>query len=209
MITVQPSSSFEATAQFDTALAGTLGVRITDNAGNTTTARVTAGIAEYPAGSGIYAVTLTAPATAGQYTLVWDDGAGGDWAIDDLLVTTVIAVSGISGDAYATVDELARVLKIRSPSSEETEAMTRVLVTAAGEINSEIDLADDDPDLTGWQLALAAEVNLERAVEHWQQGSVAFGIIGLGDGAVAYTARDSWDRHAHKLAPLKSQWGIA
>ena len=65
MITVQPSTSFEAVAQFDTGLTGTLGVRITDNAGATTLARTTAGITEYPAGSGIYAVTLTSPGAGG------------------------------------------------------------------------------------------------------------------------------------------------
>lgn len=110
---------------------------------------------------------------------------------------------------YATVNELARILKIRTPSAEQTVAMTRVLVTAAGEIDAEIDREDDDP-ISGWQLSLAAEVNLERAVEHWRQQESPFGIIGLGGdlGATA-TARDSWTRHALKLAPLKAQWGIA
>ena len=54
--------------------------------------------------------------------------------------------------------------------------------TAAGEINSEIDLAADE-GLAGWQVALAAEVNLERAVEHWRQQESPFGLIGLGCGA--------------------------
>lgn len=41
-----PSSTFEATATgFATGLTGTIGVRILDNAGATTTATVTAGIA--------------------------------------------------------------------------------------------------------------------------------------------------------------------
>jgi hypothetical protein len=26
---------------------------------------------------------------------------------------------------------------------------------------------------------------------------------------MTYTARDSWDRHAHKLAVLKGSWGIS
>ena len=87
--------------------------------------------------------------------------------------------------------------------------MERVLLVAAGEINAEIDLATDD-GLAGWQLSLAAEVNLERAVEHWRQQEAPFGLIGLGPELPAErTARDSWDRHAHKLAPLKAQWGIA
>jgi hypothetical protein len=53
-------------------------------------------------------------------------------------------------------------------------------------------------------------VNLERAVEHWRQQESPFGLIGLGAELPAErTARDSWERHAHKLAPLKGQWGLA
>lgn len=112
--------------------------------------------------------------------------------------------------AYATAEELARILKIRTPTTEQTAAMTRVLDAAAGEINAEIDRADTDDDLAGWQLALVEEVNLERAVEHWQQMETPFGIIGLGAdlGAIA-TSRDSWMRHALKLQPLKTRWGLA
>lgn len=110
---------------------------------------------------------------------------------------------------YTTTDELQRILKIRDASDEQTAAMTRVLTTAYVEIVSEIDLATDIV-LTDDQTQLAAEVQLERAVEHWQQGGTPFGIIGIDDrGGTSYIARDSWERHALKLAPLKSQWGIA
>jgi hypothetical protein len=109
---VNPSTSFEAVAKFPTGLTGTLGVRIIDNAGATTIARVTAGIAEYPAGSGIYAKTLTSPGTAGQYTIVWDD-ADDHWAVEDLLVTTeeTSAIIG-SGHLYVTADDLKEILAI-------------------------------------------------------------------------------------------------
>ena len=33
------------------------------------------------------------------------------------------------------------------------------------------------------------------------------GIVGLGDDGATYTAKDSWDRHALKLMPLKGSWG--
>lgn len=90
MITVAPSASFEATALFATGLTGTLGVRILDNAGATTTARATVGIAEYPAGSGNYYVSLTAPSVAGDYSVFWDNGAvtPGNVATEDLRVTS-------------------------------------------------------------------------------------------------------------------------
>jgi hypothetical protein len=110
MITAAPSTTFEAVAQFATGLAGTLGVRITDNAGATTVARVTAGIAEYPAGSGIYAKTLTAPATAGQYTVLWDDGT--NFAPDDLIVTANAAAAVSTSNLYVTADELKTTLDL-------------------------------------------------------------------------------------------------
>jgi hypothetical protein len=142
--------------------------------------------------------------TAGLwYRLIFVDADG-----DELLPTVPVQnVTPIT--AYATVDELMRILKIRNPSEEQLAAGERVLLAAAGEINSEIDL-DDDEGLAGWQVALAQEVNLERAVEHWRQQESPFGLIGLGAELPAErTARDSWERHAHKLAPLKSKFGIA
>jgi hypothetical protein len=88
--------------------------------------------------------------------------------------------------------------------------MQRVLDAAAGEINSEIGLTADD--LNGWQLALAEQVCIERAVEHWHARPVGFGIVGLDSESPIRIARDTWERHAHKLAPLKSGetgWGFA
>jgi hypothetical protein len=130
---------------------------------------------------------------------------------------------------YTTVDELARVLRLRAPTEAQGEAMQRVIDTAAGEINREIGTAwpdagsasfpfagTTDPD-TGAYIdvpdplagALVTEVNLERAVEHWQQQESPFGVIGLGESVPTVTAKDTWDRHANKLAPLKRTWGLA
>jgi len=122
-----------------------------------------------------------------------------------------VPVQNLASDStpYATVDELARILKIRTPTDDQTVAMERVLLAAAGEINAEMDRADDDDDLAGWQLSLATEVNLERAVEHWRQQEAPFGVIGLGGELPTHLGRDSWERHALKLAPLKTQWGVA
>lgn len=117
MITAAPSSTFEATASgFATGLTGTIGVRILDNAGATTTARVTAGIAEYPASSGVYYVSLTAPSTAGQYTLLWDNGSTtpGNIATEDLVVTYTITSATAAANEYVTVSELKNTLAITS-----------------------------------------------------------------------------------------------
>jgi hypothetical protein len=113
-----------------------------------------------------------------------------------------------SSTPYATVDELFRLLKIANPTAAQTLAGERVLLAASGEIDSEIDLAADDDPLAGWQLALVEEVNLERAVELWRE--TPFGIVGIdSDIGGTHTARNTWERYAHKLAPLKSQWGLA
>src|SRR5215471_7940486 len=93
--------------------------------------------------------------------------------------------------AYTTVDELARVLRLRQPSEAQGAAMQRVLDTAAGEINRCIGTAWGSADAASWPdtpdvpdalaAALVTEVNLERAVEHWQQQESPFGVIGLGE----------------------------
>jgi hypothetical protein len=110
MIYAAPSTTFEAaTEPVTTGLVSTIGVRIVDGQGATTTARTTAGIVETPAGSGIYVATLTAPATAGQYVVVWDTGSG-QYANEDLVVTTATTVSVISGSfTYDPTTDLGQV----------------------------------------------------------------------------------------------------
>jgi hypothetical protein len=194
------------------ATGATLGVRLLDNQGATTIARAT-GFVEYPAGSGVYYLAAyTFPDDGGDYTLLYDDDGGtaavGHVATEGVEVTSSAPAEPPTGDTYATADELARRLKIRAPSAEQTAQMDQVLLMAAGEINSEIDLAVD-VDLESWQLALAAEVNLKRAVELWAESP--FGILGLETAELfaTHTARNTWERYAHMLAPLKDQWGLA
>lgn len=109
---------------------------------------------------------------------------------------------------YTTTDELSRALEMRSPSAEQIADMQRVIDAAGLEIVFECGTAYGTAAGTA-TLALLAEVNLERAVEHWQQSKAPFGVIGFGDAVPVMVARDTWDRHAHKLAPLKVSWGIA
>jgi hypothetical protein len=134
---------------------------------------------------------------------VFVDGNG-----DESAPTTPIQNTS-SDSVYATSAELARILKIRTPTADQSVALTRVLVAAAGEINAEIDRAEDDP-IAGWQLSLAAEVNLERAAELWKEQEVQFGLVGVGSefGATRIST-NTWEKYAYKLAPLKGQWGIA
>lgn len=138
------------------------------------------------------------------YRIVFLDATG-----DVGLPTTPVQNTSAVRPVYATVSELARLLRVSA--SDRHAALLRVLESAATEIDSEIGTADINGNSLpyGAPPAIVSEVNLERAVEHWQQMQSPFGIIGLGDLQTAYTARDSWDRHAHKLAPLKAGWGIA
>lgn len=114
----------------------------------------------------------------------------------------------VAAVTYADVTELARILKIRSPSSEQTVAMQRVLDTAAGEIASELDLTSSLSET--WQLALAEQVNLDRAADLWWHAEARTGFTGLiGEEGVTSPGRYSWERYAQRLAPLKQQWGVA
>lgn len=105
---------------------------------------------------------------------------------------------------YATVSELAAILHVTEATN--TAPLTRVLTAAAAEIDAELGLDAPFSDIP----ALVTEVNLERAVEHWQQMKSPFGIIGLGsESGGLFAATDSWNRHANKLAPYKASWGVA
>jgi hypothetical protein len=112
---------------------------------------------------------------------------------------------------YASVSELAQLLRVNA--TQRHNSLMRVLKSAAEEIDHEIGTVDISGMVTPYSNppAVARQVNIERAVEHWKQEQAPFGLIGLGDETMAYTARDSWDRHAHKLAILKGEsgWGIA
>jgi hypothetical protein len=195
----------------ETGLVGTLAVGIYD--GDTAIiALTTSGVNEIGS-TGVYEADMAlAPDDAGAYVLIasLDGSLDPDQVLTEvLLITSSAPFDTPSGNTYATRDELARILKIVNPNADEQAAMDRVLLAAAGEIDSEIDFSGAN-DLTGWQIALASEVNLERAVEHWRQEESPFGLLGLGsEVGPTHTATDSWSRHANKLAPLKEQWGLA
>jgi hypothetical protein len=189
-----------------------LGVRVIDNSGATTIARTT-GFVEFPAGTGLYYLDpFTFPDVRGSYTLLYDDDAGvgapGHTATEDLEISST-AGDPFTGDTYISADELARILKIRAPSPEQTAALERVLIAATHEINEEIDREDDDP-VTGAETSLAEQVCLQRATELWHLQEVPLGLAGLGsEFGATHLARNSWDKYAYTLAPLKRQWGFA
>ena len=114
---------------------------------------------------------------------------------------------GPAGGSYATVEELARILLIPTPTAPQAAAMARVLNAAAAEITAylglEEALVEPYPDLV-------VEVNLERAVEHWKQEQSPFGIVVLGgELPPGHAGVNAWRRHARTLLPLKRSWGVS
>lgn len=208
---VPPAATFEAVIEVgETGLVGTVGVEVNDNLGAVSVPFSTSGITEIA--PGVYSASgLVAPTVAGQYTLLWRRGAGGEvLGIDDLLVTSSAVPPVPISDAYVDVNELFRVVRIRTPTPAQIAAAERVIVTSAGEINSEISRTDGT--LPDWGYQLCAFVNLKRAVEHWQQEEAPMGITGLtGENLrlVQTEPLDTWPTYQAILAPLKEGWGLS
>jgi hypothetical protein len=95
---VEQSVSFEAICEVGIAgLVGTIALQIEDNQGNVVVASSTAGIIESPANSGFYQATRSAPASLGQYSLVWSDD--GSYTEEHTIVDDLVVVAAGSGDA--------------------------------------------------------------------------------------------------------------
>jgi hypothetical protein len=213
-VNVAPQSTFEAVIDTGTTgLTGVIGVGANDNQGGQAIAFSTAGVLEIA--PGVYSVSLTAPATAGQYTLIWRQGAGGEvLGIEDLLVTYTAAAPapGPPVTVYATLAELQRVLQKPSPTLDEQAAMQRDLDAAALEINLDLSYTPDTnppPDPGTPQFGLLAAVNLDRAVELWAAHQRPFGAQNAGpDMMPLVSPRDTWYRHHLRLNPLRTLYPI-
>lgn len=129
-IVVAPGATFEAWAMFPTGLAGTLGVRIRDGAGSDFLARTTSGISEDIASSGVYRKSnFTAPTTAGQYQIVWDDGSG-TYATEELLVTYTAPAVSASGKAYCTTTDVKTALGLTGTRYADTDITLCILAAS-------------------------------------------------------------------------------
>ena len=138
MIWVAPGATFEATLQgATTGLTGTIGVRILDGAGATTVARSTSGIVEYPSGSGFYTATLTAPTTAGQYSVLWDTGSVGptSTSAEDLTVTySQATTAGPSGSDLVTLAQAREFLQKQSVDTSQDSILQNVISRASAAV---------------------------------------------------------------------------
>lgn len=140
------------------------------------------------------------------YRITFVDG-GGNLSLPSAPVQNLT----LTHPAYATVDELFRVLKVRTPSGAQTVAAQRDLDTATLEIDTELDRVDDTVPFTDSQLALIGDVCLDRAADLWRHRESAAGMLGIPDETVAspQPMRYAWTRYAQRLSPLKEQFGLA
>lgn len=112
--------------------------------------------------------------------------------------------------AYATTDELFRILKVQNASADRIAAAQGDLDTATIEIDAELDFASGHASMTTEQLELVKGVCLDRAADLWRHRESAPGILGVVDEVTSATpGRYSWARYAARLSVLKDQWGIA
>jgi len=105
-IVVAPGATFYPRLEWPTgSLVGTIGIRITkDSDASVALARQTTGITEpFP---GQYIAAITAPSTAGEYTILWDERstAVGHTAVEDLLVTSSAATPATGTDLCSLSD---------------------------------------------------------------------------------------------------------
>jgi hypothetical protein len=125
---------------------------------------------------------------------------------EDLLVTGTAAAQHAP---YATVAELQYHLNITAPTPLQTQGMQRCLDAAAEEIDWELGYTADTPAPTPLP-QLVVTVNIDRAVEHWRQSFSPFGVVAVGaESEPIVSARDTWYRHARKLASLRTLHGVA
>lgn len=146
--------------------------------------------------------TTDAATVEDWYRIVWID-ADGD--VSDATLPVQFLDATVTR-VYGTRSELARRLKLTNIDTDTEAALDRVLLISSLEVEIEIGRTD----LAAAEIALATQVSLTRAGEHWHQLTSPFGFVGLGLDATPFiAARDSWERHAFTLSKIKGSWGIA
>ncbi len=148
--------------------------------------------------------TYEASDTPGKwYRIIWQDALA-----HQSLPTAPLQTLNNDVTPFTDATELFRVLRVRQPSQDQTDAANRVILVAAQEIMSEIDLSS--LELTAGDVAVCQSVNLDRAADLWRHTESAPGVLGVVDEFASSTpGRYSWGRYAARLSVVKDRWGIA
>lgn len=126
--TLAPGATFEAwTDQFATGLTGTLGARIRTAAGTNFLARTTTGITEDV--TKVYKRSFTAPTTAGDFILVWDDTT--TFKAESFVVSfsSPSVVSATGRDLCSLTDVTALTPGYNAGDDTQTDATLQTLIT--------------------------------------------------------------------------------
>jgi hypothetical protein len=139
----QPAATITVTFhRLTTGLVGTCGVRIENAAGATVVARKTTGIVESPAGTGLYICSVTTPAAAGEYAIVFDDGtsplAPSDVAVEDLTVNAT-GLPTATGATLATRADVRQSMEFKSAITDLDNQIDQALGWATQRIMDEVD----------------------------------------------------------------------
>lgn len=112
--------------------------------------------------------------------------------------------------SYATVAQLAATLPGVNATTREAD-LERVLEMATLEIDQELNKETpfdfSDPDGIA-AYPLLVHVNIERAGDLWHMEQMQSGLL-LGGETPLLAPRNSWERYANMLSPLKERWGLA
>lgn len=146
--------------------------------------------------------TTTAGTASLWYRIVWLDDDGGTSAPTTPGQNTT-GIVPFTASGPATYTELATIIQVNASSNQ--TALQRVLDAAYLEIVQETGRAD----FAGNEIDLVTQVQLARAEELWKQMKAPWGVIGLdSEFGATRIARDTFERHAQSLAPLK-RWAGA
>lgn len=133
MINSHPDSDFEATTQAF-AHAAAVFVRVRDDAGGDAVARTNVGVVEdvTVGAQALFRATLTAPATAGRYQIVWDDGVTLD--SEELVVSyTAAGVELPDGRDLCTLADVTSYVPAYQ-ANDATDAKLQQLISAESQL---------------------------------------------------------------------------
>lgn len=132
MPTVRPSTTLTASTTADPGLTGSLRFRLVNVVTRATVlGPTTVGVAESVDTPGFYAVTYTAPATAGTYAEGWDVPPDPAWFDDDELIVTLTATvpvgsGGATEPIYTTADALRAELGVNNTTLTDDAAIALI-----------------------------------------------------------------------------------